>query len=279
VTSASGSPLPLSVVVDRVEHLWPGSGAEEWDATGLVVGHADDPVSHIRLVVDVVPETVREAIEAGANLIIAHHPLLLKPVNSVAESHYKGRVLTALIRSHVGLITAHTNADVVPTGTSQVLADAIGLIDRQVIWPSEMPGHGIGQVGSLPAQTTLYALASKLGDILPQTAGGIRVSGNPDTPITTVAVCAGAGDSLLHHPAVTAADAYITSDLRHHPASEIQAQRVGGSAPALIDISHFAAEWLWLATAREQLAEVFPDLDVTVSDLVTDPWDFVIHPG
>lgn len=279
MTAHSGSPLPLSVVRERVEQLWPGHGAQQWDATGVVVGHDSDSISHIRLMVDVVPDTVREAIEAGANLIVAHHPLLLRPVNSVAENHYKGRIVTALIRSHVSLITAHTNADVVPTGTSQVLADALGVAHRQVIEPSDVAGHGIGQVGSLPAPTTLYALASRLGDILPPTAGGIRVSGNPDTPITTVAVCAGAGDSLLHHPAVMGADVYITSDLRHHPASEVQAHREGGSAPTLIDISHFAAEWLWVEKARDQLADLFPGLEVTASDLVTDPWDFVIHPG
>ena len=274
-----GSPLSLSLVADQIERLWPASGAEEWDAIGVVVGHGSDPVSHIRLVVDVVPESVREALEAGADLIVAHHPLLLKPVTSVSEDRYKGRVITSLIRSHVALITAHTNADVVATGTSHTLADAIGLIDRTVIKPSVTPGHGIGQVGSFPAQTTLYALASTLGAVLPQTAGGIRVSGNPDTPVTTAAVCAGAGDSLLRHPAVMAADVYITSDLRHHPASEISADRAGGSAPALIDISHFAGEWLWLAKARNQLAEIFPDMKVSVSDLVTDPWDFVVHPG
>jgi len=274
-----GSSLPLRSVLARLEELWPVAGAEEWDAPGLVVGDLDAQISHIRLVVDAVPDTIAEATEAGANLVISHHPLLLKPVHSVAEDRYKGRVVSSLIRHNMALLAAHTNADVVPTGTSQVLADALGLGDRQVIVPSVTAGHGLGQVGVLNTPTTLYNLATTLGGILPQTASGIRVSGDANAPVTRVAVCAGAGDSLLSHPLVTAADVYITSDLRHHPASEVQAQRGSGQGPALIDISHFAAEWMWVESAGKELAAIFPDLHISVSDIVTDPWDFVVLPG
>jgi putative NIF3 family GTP cyclohydrolase 1 type 2 len=94
--------------------------------------------------------------------------------------------------------------------------------------------------------------------------------------VRTVALCAGAGDSLLAHPEVLAADVYVTSDLRHHPASEaVENARVGGG-PALIDVSHWASEWLWLDTAAEQLREALPGVEVTVSELRTDPWDFAI---
>jgi len=279
VTHMAGSSLPLRNVLARLEDLWPQAGAEEWDASGVVVGDLDTPISHIRLVVDAVPDTIAEAAEAGADLVISHHPLLLKPVHSVAEDRYKGQVVSTLIRRNMALLAAHTNADVVPTGTSQVLADALGLRDREVIAPSGTPGHGIGQVGVLASPTTLYDLATALSGILPHTASGIRVSGDANADVTRVAVCAGAGDSLLTHPIVTAADVYVTSDLRHHPASEVQAQRTGGGAPALIDISHFAAEWMWVESAGKELAAIFPDLEVSVSDLVTDPWDFVVLPG
>ena len=275
----SGSPLPLRSVLARLEELWPLEGAEEWDAPGLVVGDVDAPVSHIRLVVDAVPDTIAEAAEADADLVIAHHPLLLKPVHSVAEDRYKGRVVSSLIRHNMALLTAHTNADVVPTGTSHVLADALGLRDREVIIPSHTPGHGLGQVGVLTTPTTLYDLATTLGGVLPQTASGLRVSGDANAQVSRVAVCAGAGDSLLSHPLVTSADVYITSDLRHHPASEVHAQRAVGVGPSLIDVSHFAAEWMWVEAAGKELQQIFPDLTVSVSDLVTDPWDFVVLPG
>jgi len=90
------------------------------------------------------------------------------------------------------------------------------------------------------------------------------------------ALCGGAGDSLLAEPAVTGADVYITSDLRHHPAQESRERSLIVSGPALIDVSHWASEWLWLETAADQLRAALPSVEVLVSDERTDPWDFVV---
>lgn len=256
--------------------LWPPAGAEAWDAPGLIAGDPAAPVSRIHLAVDAVLDTVDEAIEGGADLLLVHHPLLLRGVTSVAEDRYKGAVLARLIRSGCALLAAHTNADIVERGTSAVLAEHLGLTGTRPITPGTDPALGLGRVGTLPAPAALGALARQLGDLLPATASGVRVAGEYDREVRTVALCAGAGDSLLSDPAVLAADVYITSDLRHHPASEaIENARIAGG-PALIDISHWAAEWLWLDRAAAQLREALPDVEVTVSELRTDPWDFAI---
>jgi putative NIF3 family GTP cyclohydrolase 1 type 2 len=101
---------------------------------------------------------------------------------------------------------------------------------------------------------------------LPATAAGIRVAGDLDRPVSSVALCGGAGDFLLDQ--VTAYDVYVTSDLRHHPASEFLEK--GG---ALIDIPHWAAEWTWLPVLARRLREAFGDtVETRVSEIVTDPW-------
>ena len=89
-------------------------------------------------------------------------------------------------------------------------------------------------------------------------------------------MCSGAGDSLLSHPAVLGADVYLTSDLRHHPASEALEQALIAGGPALIDTSHWASEWVWLDTAADRLREAHPELTVEVSERSTDPWTFAI---
>ncbi|NQW89017.1 Nif3-like dinuclear metal center hexameric protein [Curtobacterium sp. VKM Ac-2861] len=261
-----------------IEDLWPAAGAESWDAVGLVAGDPDATVEHVHLAVDAVPATAREAVELGAGLLLTHHPLLLRGVTTIAESTYKGSVLATLVRGGSALIAAHTNADVVTTGTSAVLADRIGLTDQRPLDAGTDDATGIGRVGVLAEGTTLGALARKLVDLLPPTATGVRVSGDFDQPVRTVALCAGAGDSLLGHPAVLAADVYITSDLRHHPASEFREQALLGGGPALIDTSHWATEWLWLDVAAAQLRQT-AGVRVTVSDLRTDPWDFAVLPA
>lgn len=263
-------------IMTAVEALWPRGGAEPWDAPGLLAGDPAAPVDHIHLAVDAVPDTASEAIELGAKLLLVHHPLLLRGVTSVAEDRYKGTVLSRLIKADCALLAAHTNADVVETGTSAVLGERLGLLGMRPIVPAVDAALGLGRVGRLPEPTTLGRLARTLAEILPPTASGIRVSGEYEATVQTIAVCGGAGDSLLAEPAVLGADVYVTSDLRHHPASESRenSRLLGG--PALVDISHWASEWLWLDTAAEELREALPDVTVTVSELRTDPWDFTV---
>lgn len=269
----------LREFLEVIESRWPVAGAEPWDSVGLVSGDLDQPVEHVHLAVDAVPGTAREAVDLGADLLLTHHPLLLRGVKTIAESTYKGSVLATLIRGGCALLAAHTNADVVTTGTSAVLADAIGLTDVRPLDPATAGGEtGIGRVGRLQADTTLGALARRLADVLPGTATGVRVSGEYERPVRTVALCAGAGDSLLAHPDVIAADVYVTSDLRHHPASEFREQAMLGGGPALIDTSHWATEWLWLDVAAAELRAA-TGVRVTVSDLRTDPWDFAVLPS
>ena len=259
-----------------VETLWPLAGAEAWDAPGLIAGDPAAPVSAIHLAVDAVLDTVDEAVELGANVLLVHHPLLLRGVTSVAGDRYKGAALSRLIKADCALIAAHTNADIVETGTSALFAKALGLRDVRPLVAGTNPAQGIGRVGTLANPTTLGRLARALGDFLPATATGIRVSGDFDAAVATVAVCGGAGDAYLSEPAVLGADVYITSDLRHHPASEARENARVSGGPALIDVSHWASEWLWLETAASELGDALPGVTVTVSDLRTDPWDFVI---
>jgi dinuclear metal center YbgI/SA1388 family protein len=269
-------PITVAEVQRAVDALWPSDGAEAWDAVGLVAGAPTDRVRRILLAVDAVAATVDEAVESGADLLLTHHPLLLRGVTSVAADRYKGAMLTRLIRGGVALLTAHTNADVVETGTSGTIAAALGLRDVVPIEPGADPDRGIGRVGELPETISLGRFAQRLSELLPATASGVRVAGGFDRPVRRVALCGGAGDAFLAAPAVLGADVYVTSDLRHHPASEAIENAMIAGGPALVDVSHWASEWLWLATAARQLAAALPGVEVVVSDLRTDPWDFAV---
>lgn len=269
-------PTTVADILAVAESLWPRSGAETWDAPGLLSGDPASVVDSVLLAVDAVPDVAQEAVDTGVNLLLVHHPLLLRGVTTVAVDRYKGAVLSTLIRADCALLAAHTNADVVESGTSAIFATLLGLVDLLPITAGETPGRGIGRVGRLAAPTTLGRFARVVADVLPATASGVRVSGDFDRPVRTVAVCGGAGDSLLGEPAVMNADVYITSDLRHHPASEFRENAKIGNGPALVDVSHWASEWLWLDTAASELRAALPGLTVTVSHLRTDPWDFTI---
>ncbi len=271
-------------VLLAIEELWPESLAEGWDAVGLVAGRSANPVEKILFTVDPTTEVLDEALAWGATMIVSHHPLLLKPVSSVAATGFKGEVLHRLIEAGCALVTVHTNGDSAVGGVSDVLADALGLVDVVPLAPAAdgLPEEGIGRVGDLAAPMSLGAFAEVVFSILPAVAGGVRVAGDRDTLVRRIAVCGGAGDSLLDRVRSSQADVYVTADLRHHPASEVR-EAAGGGTPYLIDVSHFGSEWLWLTPAADALTNVLSDqgftTDIRVSGVNTDPWDFVLTPG
>jgi dinuclear metal center YbgI/SA1388 family protein len=283
---ASGGPgaPTLGEVLLAVEELWPESLAEAWDEVGLVAGRPESPVTKVMLAVDPTLETIEEAIDWGAELLVTHHPLLLKGVNSVAATTAKGLAVHRLIESGTALLTVHTNGDSAVGGVSDVLADAFGLDNVVPLTQAVqgLPEEGIGRVGELPGLMTLGDFAARVFEVLPAVAGGVRVSGERDALIRRVAVCGGAGDSLFDAVRASQADVYVTADLRHHPASEARESAVNGR-PYLIDVSHFASEWLWLPAAAEALGNVLADqghdVEIRVAGTNSDPWDFILTPG
>lgn len=365
----------LGDVLSTLERAYPPATAESWDAVGLVCGDRAEPVSRVLFCVDADRSTVDEAVEVGAQLLVAHHPLLLRGVTGVPADDPKGALVHRLIRSGVALYTAHTNADAANPGVSDALAEAIGLtvtgpltpnpgreLDvlatyvpvadaakvlealhaagagtigdyRDTAWSVDGTGQfrpvdganpaigsvgelervaetrieivldrrlradvmralraahpyeevafnlneipalpsdtGIGRIGVLPEPEPLRVFAQRVADALPRTEWGVRAAGDPDRPIRTVAVCGGAGDSYLSAATRAGVDAYVTSDLRHHPAGEHLAK--GG--PALVDVAHWAGEWPWCGQAADVVRAAFGGtVDVLVSTRRTDPW-------
>jgi len=365
----------LADVIAVLDAAYPPGLAQGWDSVGLVCGDPDDPVDAVTVAVDATAEVVASVAERG--LLLAHHPLLLRGVDTVAASTPKGALIHHLIRRSAALFTAHTNADSASPGVSDALAEVLGLtvegalepaaggpqVDKWVIYvppesaqavrsavfeagaghigdysqcswsitgigqfrpddgatptvgtvgtleqvpedrvevvaparlrgpvlaamraahpyqepafdvlsPVPLPdGVGLGRIGSLPRPQRFADFVAFANSVLPQTTWGIRAAGDPDRPVARVAVCGGAGDSLLAAASAAGVDAYLTADLRHHPADEHR--RAGGVA--LVDVAHWASEQPWCNQVAGLLRARFgAALPVAVSDIRTDPWN------
>lgn len=171
-------------------------------------------------------------------------------IESVTPRHRRAAVLKAMLQAHPYEEPAY---DVVELAA---LDDAT---------------RGSGRIGRLESAVTLKEFAELVRRTLPQTAHGVRVAGDPDMPVETVALCGGAGDFLLDTARRRGADVYLTSDLRHHPVSELREH----DDTAVVDVAHWAAEWMWLPTLRRKLEEALGDtVETRVSTLNTDPWTF-----
>ncbi len=282
--------LRLSDVTALLDGWYDPAWAEDWDAVGLVCGDPDQPVGRVLFAVDPAPAVVDEALAWGADLVVCPHPLLLSPVHGVAATTPKGRVVHRLQRAGTALLTAHTNADVPADGVNESLARAVGILDPQVVVASDgapaaydveeaAPGadrgtRGHGRIGRLAEPTTLRDFAARVSAVLPATAHGVRVAGDPDRRVQTVVVGSGSGDFMLDTVRGTDADVYLTSDLRHHRAGEF----LEHDGPALVDVAHWAAEWTWLPVVERKLLDAVRQrgdtVETRVSALVTDPWTF-----
>ena len=269
--------VQLSELFSSFERNWPIDLAEQWDAPGLIAGSASQRISRVLLTVDVTAEILGEAQDGAFDLILAHHPYLLRGVNTINEQTAKGALLSSAARSNTAIYAAHTNADVVANGVSAALAAALGITNAKPLVPSADHSIGHGRIGDLAAPTTLGEFARMAASALPSTATGVRVAGDYEQIVSRIAVCGGAGDSFISDAIANDADVYLSSDLRHHPTQDAREHAlINGNKPALIDISHWAGEWLWLEVAAKHLAEEFSEVQFVVSHLRTDPWDFVV---
>lgn len=264
----------LQAVVEAVHRRYPPATAEPWDAVGLVCGDPDQPVRRIHLAVDPVAATLDEALDAGADLLVTHHPLLLSPVSSVAAVTAPGRLVHRAIRGGCALLAVHTNGDVARDGVSDALAAALGVTGptAPVVASAADPSTGLGRIGDLETPLPLGEFAALVAAGLPPTAHGVRVGGDLDRAVRRVAVIGGSGSDALVAAAEAGADVVVTADLKHHNAGDFLSR--GG--PALVDVSHWASEWPWLSVLRDVLvSDLAADgvtVDTHVSSIVTDPW-------
>jgi dinuclear metal center YbgI/SA1388 family protein len=270
----------LSDVVAVLDRLYDPATAAGGDQVGLVCGDPDAPVRRVLFAVDPAPAVAEEALAWDADLLVAHHPLFLYARPTAAATDWRGRIVHRLVRGGCGLLVAHSNADVASPGVSDALAAALGL-NPETLVPLRPAGPsgptGLGRVGDLLEPTTVAGLAARAARALPVGTGGVRTSGDPERPVSRIAVAGGAGDSELDLVRQLGVDAYVTADLRHHPA--IDAMSAGG--PALLDVGHWASEHPWLSAAARLLVDGLaqPDsVEVRVSTLRTDPWTLLTTP-
>src|SRR5699024_2188955 len=172
-----------------METLWHCELQAGWDAAGIVAGRPEQKVERIHWAVDPVQAVADEAVAYGADLLITHHPLFLKPVNSMAATTFKGKVVHTLVENSCALITAHTNADSAVGGVSDVIAEILGLENIAPLAGADdgLTEEGIGRVGTLQKAIRLEEFAARVYSAMPAVAGGVKVAGDSDGIVSKVA--------------------------------------------------------------------------------------------
>ena len=137
-SAAGSSPHLMTIVSDVLADLdaWAPQGQKaDFDRVGLQVGDASAEVSGVVVALDLTPAVIAEAERAGAEMIVAHHPLLFKPVGQVTASHPVGGLVWRLARAGISFVAVHTNLDAAWGGVSFALAERIGVGDLEILSP------------------------------------------------------------------------------------------------------------------------------------------------
>ncbi|OAA16039.1 Putative GTP cyclohydrolase 1 type 2 [Corynebacterium afermentans subsp. afermentans] len=127
--------VTVQTVVDALEAAYPPALAESWDQVGLICGDPDAKVTKVAFALDCTQKVAERAVAAGAQLLVVHHPLLLRGVHSVAANTPKGKVIHTLLAGGCALFAAHTNADSARPGVSDKLAELVGITPGRPIKP------------------------------------------------------------------------------------------------------------------------------------------------
>lgn len=232
----------------------------DFDNAGFLVGRAGAEVRKALVSLDITREVVREARDMGAELIVAHHPVIFHPAPSVTDETGTGRVLLELIEGGVAAICAHTNLDVVAEGVNDALARALGLAEVTLLTqdgvdPQGRP-YGIGRVGTAPERSPAQFVAfvkQALG------AGSVRYA-DGGRPIRRVAVGGGACGGMWRDALAQDCDALVTADVKYSDFLDAKAQGL-----TLLDAGHYPTENVVCPVLAGWLREGFPAVEVALS--------------
>jgi dinuclear metal center YbgI/SA1388 family protein len=230
----------------------------EWDNVGLLIGDPRAEVNRVLLALDVDQEVVDEALRLGAEMIIAHHPLMMKPVRSLRSDTPEGALLMRLVRERLNVFAAHTNLDAAAGGVSDVLARLLGL-ENVVHLTAE---HGYGRVGDLREPMTFAAFIARLRAALG--IQGLRAGGEKGREIRRVAVCGGAGADFWPQALAADADGFVTGDVKYHTARDMLAAGL-----CFVDAGHYATERVVLEPLRAYLESACRERGLDVVFLVS----------
>ena len=256
-------------LAEIIELRYPKSLAVDWDVVGFVTNNSDIEVSNILLTIDVTEEVIAEAIEKSIDLVISHHPLILDPEEISDIQSKRIQLKQKMEENNIALYVAHTNADIAQGGVNDSLAKVLGLQNIEAFGVEKM-----ARKGNLTTQITLREFVNLLSDKLPQVKGSIQVSGKLDSKVSKVGLCGGSGSSLLEEVRKEDVDVFVTADLKHHAVSDNENM----NGPALVSVSHWASEWVWLPELEQQLktdlSQKHFNSRIFISEISTDPWNF-----
>ena len=249
-------------IMQVIEAAYPRSAALDFDNVGLLAGRAGKEVNRVYLALDATDAVIDRAIEAGADMLITHHPLIFSPMNRVTDEDFIGRRVVKLIQSDIAYYAMHTNYDVL--GMATLSEKILGIKNSQVLdvtMCEDGNEEGIGRVGDLEKPMTLEECCVYVKHKLK--LGSLKVFGDMNGTVSRLAVSPGSGKSAVAPAIAKGADVLVTGDIGHHDGLDAVEQGL-----AVIDAGHYGTEYIFIDDMKHFLEDKLPVLDIMTTPII-----------
>lgn len=240
-------------IINKLEELSPLKYAYDWDNSGLQVGQENKEVATICIALDGTDEVIQEAIQQKADLLILHHPLIMKGLKKITQEDFIGSKIIKLIKHDITCYAMHTNFDIM--GMADAAASMMEMKDSQILSMSYDDGktqQGCGRFGKLHKEMSVIECAEFIKDKFQ--IESIRIFGNTDKIIKTVAIVPGSGADMIIDALKAKVDLMITGDIKHHDGLDSNEQGL-----IIMDAGHYGLEKLFVSYINDYLRkEVAP---------------------
>lgn len=248
-------------LINKLEMLSPRSYAEAWDNPGLLTGRYEKEIGKVMVALDATDEVIEEAVEAGVDFLLTHHPLIFSARKQINDDDFIGRRLVKLLGNDICCYAMHTNFDVM--GMADAAADELSICEREVLcvtYEDDISKEGCGRVGKLPKRMSVADLAAfvKARFHVPN----VRVFGDMGDIVEVAAVMPGSGGSYIKNAVNAGADVMITGDIDHHEGIDAVAQGL-----TIIDAGHYGIEKIFISYMEDFMKRELPELCIYKTEI------------
>ena len=251
-------------IIQVIEAAYPREAALDFDNVGLLAGRTEKEVKRVYIALDATDAVIDRAVEARADMLITHHPLIFSPLKKVTDEDFVSRRVVKLIQNDISYYAMHTNYDVL--GMAELAEKILGIRNTEVLditMEKDGKPEGIGRIGELEKPMTLEECCVYVKHKL--NLGSLKVFGDMQAEVSRLAISPGSGKTAIAAAIVKGADVLVTGDIGHHDGLDAVEQGL-----CVIDAGHYGTEYIFIDDMRRFLEDKLPVLDV-----ITTP---VIHP-
>jgi len=257
--------MKIKEVTAHLEKRFPLDLQEDFDNCGVQCGDIDQEITGALVCFEISQDIIDEAVALHANLVVSHHPILLKRgICKIEPTDRVGGLICKALAHHIVLYAMHTNVDSARGGGNDVFAEKLGLRDVQVLVPHYVnglmvEGAGLGRIGEIPNGMPLLDYLQEVKQKL--NLETLRYYGDPQHQVRKVAVCGGGGASFIENALSAGADIYITGDIKYH--DFFRANR----RMTIVDIGHYEGEWFIREILYKEIKENFTTFATAISKM------------